>query len=118
MTEVLDIIFKWGVLRMNESSNTKLLMSIFDFYGILINSLIEKEYKMQEFEAVILISTLCEKNGHNIATMKEKSRKLLKLCFELYDKKSCFRMIVENGVKSKNLKAVSECLEEVSDFIV
>ena len=31
---------------MNESSNTKLLMSIFDFYGNLINLLIENQYKM------------------------------------------------------------------------
>jgi hypothetical protein len=49
--------------------------------------------------------------------MKEKSRKLTKLCFEIYDKKALYRLIVENGVKSKNLKAVSECLEEISDFI-
>ncbi len=27
-------------------------------------------------------------------------------------------MIVDNGVKSKNLKVVSECLEEIADFIV
>jgi hypothetical protein len=66
MTEVLDIIFKWGVLRMNESSNTKLLISIFDFYANLINSLIENQYKMQEFEMIILVSTLCDKVGHNI----------------------------------------------------
>jgi hypothetical protein len=49
--------------------------------------------------------------------MKEKSRKLTKLCFELYDKKALFRLIIENGMKSKNLKAISECLEEISDFI-
>ena len=66
---------------------------------------------------IILISTLCEKNGHNIQIMKEKSRKLTKLCFELYDKKALYRLIVENGVKSKILKAASECLEEISDFI-
>ena len=46
IVEVLDVILKWGVLRMNESSNTKLLMSIFDFYGNLINLLIENQYKM------------------------------------------------------------------------
>jgi hypothetical protein len=27
-------------------------------------------------------------------------------------------LIVDNGVKSKNLKVVSECLEEIADFIV
>ena len=53
MTEVLDIIFKWGVLRMNESSNTKLLISIFDFYANLINSLIENQYKMKVYEIEI-----------------------------------------------------------------
>jgi hypothetical protein len=54
---------------------------------------------MQEFEMIILISTICEKNGHNNQIIKEKSRKLTKLCFEIYDKKALYRLIVENGVK-------------------
>jgi predicted patatin/cPLA2 family phospholipase len=72
---------------------------------------------MQEFEMIILISTVCEKNGHNNQIIKEKSRKLTKLCYEIYDKKALYRLIVEIGVKQKNLKAVSECLEELSDYI-
>jgi hypothetical protein len=36
LLEVLDIIFKWCNLRLNDSSNTKLLMSVLDFYANLI----------------------------------------------------------------------------------
>jgi hypothetical protein len=84
---------------MNESNNTSLLLRIFDFYGNLISQLTENQYRMQEFEMIILISTICEKNGHNNQIIKDKSRKLTKLCFEIYDKKALYRLIVENGVK-------------------
>ena len=46
LLEVLDIIFKWGSLRMTESSNTQLLMSIFDFYTALLNFLTENQTKL------------------------------------------------------------------------
>lgn len=32
LVEVLDLIFKWGNLRLTESSNTKLLLAFLDFY--------------------------------------------------------------------------------------
>lgn len=42
--EILDIIFKWGNFRMNDSSNTKLVQSFFDFYQKLLTFLIDNEY--------------------------------------------------------------------------
>lgn len=30
--EILDVLFKWGNLRMSDSSNTKLAGAFFDFY--------------------------------------------------------------------------------------
>jgi hypothetical protein len=34
--EILDIVFKWCNVRMNESSNTKLFVRILDFYAVLL----------------------------------------------------------------------------------
>ena len=39
------------------------------------------------------------------------------MCYEVYDRKACFRLIIEAGVKNKNLKAVAECLDEIADYI-
>ena len=72
--EVLDIIFKWGNLRMTDSSNTKLAGAFFDFYQKLLTFLIDQEYQMAEFEIVVLLGTLCDKTGHNIKIMAEKAR--------------------------------------------
>lgn len=33
LIEVLDIVFKWANLKLNESSNTKLIVSLFDFFA-------------------------------------------------------------------------------------
>ena len=39
------------------------------------------------------------------------------MCYECYDKKLTYRLIIDTGVKSKNLKAVAECLDEVASYI-
>jgi hypothetical protein len=48
---------------MNDSSNTKLVQSFFDFYQKLLTFLIENDYTMAEFEIVVLLGTLCDKTG-------------------------------------------------------
>ena len=66
---------------------------------------------------VVLLGTLCDKSGVNNKTLQDKVRKLIRMCYEVYDKKACFRLIIDTGVKNKNLKAVAECLDEISDYI-
>ena len=76
--EILDLLFKWGNLRMAESSNTQLLMAIFNLYDDLLKFLNDNQTKLAEFEATLLIGTLCDKTGLNIKPMQEKARALLK----------------------------------------
>ena len=66
---------------------------------------------------VVLLGTLCDKSGVNNKTLQDKVRKLIRMCYEVYDKKACFRLIIDTGVKNNNLKAVAECLDEISDYI-
>ena len=63
--EVLDLIFKWCNLRISDSSNTQLMTSVLDFYSNLLNIIKETGYELMEFEAQILLGTLCEKSGMN-----------------------------------------------------
>lgn len=117
IVEVLDIIFKWANVRLNESSNTKLVVSILDFYANLLSFLVDAANPLEDFEIQVLLSTLCEKVGINNKILMDKMRKLIRMCYELYDSKLCYRLMMEQGVKCKNLKSVAECLDEVSDYI-
>ena len=112
----MDIVLKWCNLRINDSSNTKLLLSVLDFFASLINHCIETAYELQEFEAVVLMGTLCDKAGVNNKIILEKVRKLIRMCYDVYDLKACYRILMDAGVKSKNLKAVAENLDELSTF--
>ena len=62
---VLDVLFKWSNLRMTESSNTQLAVSIFEFYKKILTKMIENGQQLQEFEIVVLLGTLCDKSGLN-----------------------------------------------------
>lgn len=115
--EILDILFKWGNLRMTDSSNTKLAGAFFDFYQKLLSFLVAQDYQMAEFEVVVLLGTLCDKTGHNIKIMAEKARQLVEMCYKVYEPKLCFKMIMVHGVGSKNLKAVAECLDIVASYV-
>ena len=39
------------------------------------------------------------------------------MCYEVYEKKLCFRVIIDRGVKNQNLKSVAESLDEIADYI-
>jgi len=60
---MLDIIFKWGNLRLSESSNTKLVLAYLELVKKLFGFFVEIDYKMEEFEAVVLIPTLILQGG-------------------------------------------------------
>lgn len=114
MLEILDILFKWTNLRITESSNTQLLKSVFDLYDGLLDLMIENDYTMLEFEALVLLGSLCEKSGHNIAQMKEQAKLLIRKCFKAYPDKDTFRIIINAGIKGMtNQKSMAECLEEI-----
>ena len=87
LIEILDIVFKWGNFRMSDSSNTKLIGAFFDFYQKLLDFLIEQDYQMAEFEIVVLLGTFCDKTGQNIKIMAEKAKKLVEMCYKVYEPK-------------------------------
>jgi len=35
LKEILDIIFKWALVKLADSANTKFAVSVFDFFSIL-----------------------------------------------------------------------------------
>jgi len=65
----------------------------------------------------VLLGTLCEKVGINNKILLDKMRKLIRMCYDIYDVKLCYRIIIETGVKAKNLRSVAENLDEISEYI-
>lgn len=39
------------------------------------------------------------------------------MCYKVYEPKLCFKMVMQYGVGSKNLKAVAECLDMVAAYV-
>lgn len=94
LKEVLDIIFKWALVKLADSANTKFAVSVFDFFSILFQHLEEQEYQLWDFEAYIVIPLLCEKTGLNNNILKEKVKKLIKMVYGIYDIRKCYLLIV------------------------
>jgi hypothetical protein len=95
-----------------------LLKSIFDLYEGLLGLMTEREYTMMEFEALVIMGSLCDRAGHNIAQMRDAAKKIIRLCFENWENKEAFRAVINAGIKSQtNLKAVAECLDEIVFYI-
>jgi hypothetical protein len=55
---MLDIYFKWGNLRLTESSNTKLVLAYLELIKKLFGFFTEQDYTMETFEAEVLIPTI------------------------------------------------------------
>lgn len=116
--EILDLIFKWSLVRLADSGNTKFSINIFDFFAVLIVHLKDCQYKLWDFEAAVIVPLLCEKTGLNNHILKEKVKTLIKMVFDICDTQKCYTLIVSHGLNSKNLVAQAECLDEIAEFIL
>lgn len=117
MKEILDVFFKWCYIKLTESQNTTLYVSVFDSFQTLFDWLERESYQLMEHEAFVLIPLLCEKSGNNNAILKTKIKALLKQSLNLYDSKKTIGLILKYGTNSKNLKSVAESLEEIASFV-
>jgi hypothetical protein len=70
-----------------------------------------------DFEATIIIPLLCDKMGLNNNILKDKVKKLLRMTYNIYEKQKWYNILVSYGLHAKNLRAVCECLEEITIFI-
>ena len=115
--ETVDVIAKWSCVKLAESQNTSFSICVFDFYQNLFDFFVVDGYKFSDYEAFLLIPMLCDKSGLNNVILKSKVKKLIKQCFQLYDDKKCISLIFKYGVNAKNLRAVSESLDELGSYI-
>ena len=117
LIQIVDVIFKWIYLKLDEISNTTFLMKVYDFLGVLFSFMLGRYYVLADVEAFVLVPMLCEKTGNNNTIVKNKIKALIKQCFDMYDPIKCLALIIDFGCSSKTLKSASESLDEVAAWI-
>ena len=117
IVQIVDVIFKWVYLKLEESSTTTFIMKVYEFLGVLFNFLVKCNYTFLDTEAIIVIPMLCEKSGNNNTIVKNKIKALIKQTFDMYDHFKCTSLIIDYGCSSKNLKSVTESLDEIAFWI-
>jgi len=115
-THIVDLIFKWACVRLQDSSNTKFAVNVFDFLANLLDHFQKTEYVLWDFEAAVLVPLLCEKTGLNNNILKDKVKKLIPMTYPVYDKGKCYHFLVR-GLDSKNSRTKAEVLDVIADFI-
>ncbi|XP_018417650.1 PREDICTED: cytoskeleton-associated protein 5 [Nanorana parkeri] len=111
----LDLILKWFTLRFFDT-NTSVLMKVLEYLKLLLIMLSQEEYHLTELEATSFIPYLLLKVGEPKDVVRKDVRAILNKMCQVYPASKMFNFVME-GIKSKNSKQRSECLEELGCLV-
>ncbi|XP_033322448.2 msps cytoskeleton-associated protein 5 isoform X2 [Megalopta genalis] len=111
----LDLILKWLTLRFFDTNPSVLLKGL-EYLRVVFNLLIEDQYHMLENEAASFIPYLIIKIGDPKDAVRNGVRALFKQIALVYPISRLFSYIME-GLKSKNARQRTECLDQLSSLI-
>ncbi|KAG7190528.1 hypothetical protein KM043_006629 [Ampulex compressa] len=111
----LDLILKWMTLRFFDTNPSVLLKGL-DYLQLVFNLLIEDEYHMLDVEANSFIPYLIIKIGDPKDAVRNAVRGLLKQIALIYPLSKLFSYVMV-GLKSKNARQRSECLDQLGLLI-
>ena len=89
----IDVVFKWGIIKLLESQNTTFSGQLFDFYSVLFAKMTEIEYKLWDTEAVLIIPFVCNNLGLQNMILRDKVKALFKQLFGIYDHKLILKYV-------------------------
>ncbi|KAK0183474.1 hypothetical protein PV327_001512 [Microctonus hyperodae] len=111
----LDLILKWLTLRFFDTNPSVLLKGL-DYLQTVFNILIGDQYHMLENEAASFIPYLIIKIGDPKDSVRNGVRALFKQIALVYPVSKLFSYVME-GLKSKNARQRTECLEQLGSLI-
>ncbi|XP_032674241.1 protein mini spindles isoform X2 [Odontomachus brunneus] len=111
----LDLIFKWLTLRFFDTNPSVLLKGL-DYLQLVFNLLIEDQYHMLETEAASFIPYLIIKIGDPKDAVRNGVRALFRQIALVYPVSKLFSYVME-GLKSKNARQRTECLDQLGSLI-
>ncbi|GLV37157.1 mini spindles [Carabus blaptoides fortunei] len=111
----LDLILKWLTLRFFDTNPSVLLKGL-EYLQVVFSMLVENGHTLLEHEASSFIPYLILKVGDPKDAVRNGVRALFKQIAMVYPVSKLFSNIME-GVKSKNARQRTECLEELGSLI-
>ncbi|XP_058791056.1 protein mini spindles isoform X2 [Phymastichus coffea] len=111
----LDLILKWLTLRFFDTNPSVLLKGL-DYLQTVFNILIEDQYHMLENEAASFIPYLIIKIGDPKDAVRNGVKALFKQIAAVYPVSKLFSYVME-GLKSKNARQRTECLDQLGSLI-
>jgi hypothetical protein len=111
----LDFLLKWSTLQLGHN-NIQVLTATAKFLAKLFVMLEASNYQLLDFEAEIFLPYLVVAIGTNKARFREQFIELMKVVRRIYPANK-FAPFVMEGLKSKNQRSRTECLNELARLI-
>ncbi|XP_008189868.1 protein mini spindles isoform X2 [Acyrthosiphon pisum] len=111
----LDLILKWMTLRFFDTNPSVLLKGL-DYLQHIFDILMTQKYTLHDTEASSFVPYLVTKLGDPKDTVRSNVRAILKQIAFIFPNTKMFQYIMD-GVKSKNSRQRSECLEHLATMI-
>lgn len=111
----LDLILKWISLRLYDTNPSVLLKGL-DYLNLVFPVLLDNEYSLAENEGSCFIPHLLTKFGDPKDTVRSSVRSIFRQMCLVYPFTKIFCYIMD-GLKSKNARQRTECLDELGYLI-
>ncbi|KAL1129715.1 hypothetical protein AAG570_012659, partial [Ranatra chinensis] len=111
----LDLILRWMTIRFFDTNPSVLLKGL-EYLNSVFSTLIEEEYSMLDNEAASFFPYLILKVGDPKDTVRNSVKALFKQISAVYPVGKQFSYVMD-GLKSKNARQRSECLEQLGWLI-
>ena len=111
----LDLILKWISLRFYDT-NPSVLIKGLDYLVVVLDTLIDHDYVLTDIEANSFIPHLLTKIGDPKDAVKNGVRTAIRKFCRIYPYVKMFAFVME-GLKSKNARQRTECLDELGYLI-
>ncbi|XP_071485290.1 cytoskeleton-associated protein 5-like [Diadema antillarum] len=111
----VDVLLKWVSLRFFDT-NTSVLVKVLEFMRALFAMLSEDDYNLLDQEATSFIPYLVLKIGDPKENIRKDVKAVIKLLTKVYPASKMFSFLMD-GLKSKNARQRTECLDELGNLI-
>lgn len=111
----LDLVLKWISLRFYDT-NPSVLIKGLDYLVVVLERLIDNDYALTDIEANSFIPHLLTKIGDPKDAVKNGVRTSIRKFCRIYPYVKMFAFVME-GLKSKNARQRTECLDELGYLI-
>ena len=110
---VLDLVFKWIIIRFLEQPTNQVINNMLKFTKALIEALTLKNYELQDQESALLLPLFIEKTGINNLPFRQEIKEQIMSCCKICSPFKVFNYQMQ-GLNSKNKKTKAETLDLIA----